>query len=182
MNCGKTLCACKVCVPSLFSHVWFFVTPWTVAHQAPLSMRFSQEECWSGLPCPPPEDLPDSGIEPMSPVSCLQVDSLLLSHQGSPLCAYTKSYFGNIFHLKASLEKALKLCLSIRSTHSSSFLIEEPGWKTAFIFTWGGQRWPQIVFSCFHSAGFQKLSTWNSRMGNTQVFWGKTTSESRSAV
>ena len=44
-----------------------FVTPWTVAHQAPLSMEFSRQEYWSGLPCPPSGDLPDPGIELMSP-------------------------------------------------------------------------------------------------------------------
>ena len=49
-----------------FSHVWLFVTLWTVACQAPLSMGFSRQEYWSGLPCPPPEDLPDPGIEPSS--------------------------------------------------------------------------------------------------------------------
>ena len=42
------------------------VTPWTVAHQAPLSMGFSRQEHWSGLPCPPPGDLPNPGIEPVS--------------------------------------------------------------------------------------------------------------------
>ena len=52
---------------SHFSCVLLFVTPWTVAHQARLSVRFSRQEYWSGLPCPPPGDLPDSGIEPVSP-------------------------------------------------------------------------------------------------------------------
>ena len=51
----------------LLSCVWLFVTPWTVACQAPLSMGFSRQEYWSGLPCPPPGDLPYPGIEPMSP-------------------------------------------------------------------------------------------------------------------
>ena len=51
-----------------------YVTPWTVAHQAPLPMEFSRQEYWSGLPFPPPGDLPDPGIEPGSPA--LQVDSL----------------------------------------------------------------------------------------------------------
>ena len=51
---------------SHFSPVQFFVTPWTVVHQAPLSMGFSGEEYWSVFPCPPPEDLPDLGIEPVS--------------------------------------------------------------------------------------------------------------------
>ena len=45
------------------------MTPWTVAHQAPLSMELSRQEYWSGLPFPIPGDLPDPGIEPTSPVS-----------------------------------------------------------------------------------------------------------------
>ena len=47
----------------VLSHFWFFVTPWTVALQAPLSMKFSRQEYWSGLPFPPSGDLPDPGIE-----------------------------------------------------------------------------------------------------------------------
>ena len=46
-----------------------FVTPKTVAHQAPLSLGFSRQEHWSGLPFPPPGDLPDPGIKPLSPAS-----------------------------------------------------------------------------------------------------------------
>ena len=49
------------------SHVRLFVTPWTVAYQAPPSMGFSRQEYWSGLPFPSPEDLPDPGIKPRSP-------------------------------------------------------------------------------------------------------------------
>ena len=48
-----------------FSHVWLFVALWTIVHQAPLSMAFSREEYWSGMPCPQPGDLLDQGIEPM---------------------------------------------------------------------------------------------------------------------
>ena len=47
--------------------VCFLVTPWTVVHQAPLSMEFSRQECWRGLPFPSPGDLPDLGIEPVFP-------------------------------------------------------------------------------------------------------------------
>ena len=50
----------------LLSHVQLFVTPLTVAHQAPLSMEFSRQEYWSELSFPSPGDLPDPGIEPMS--------------------------------------------------------------------------------------------------------------------
>ena len=56
-------------VLSRFNRVWLFATLWTVARQAPLSMGFSREEYWSGLPCPSPGDLPNSGIEPMSLMS-----------------------------------------------------------------------------------------------------------------
>ena len=63
----------------MLSCVQLFVTPWTVACQAPLSMGFSRQEYWSGLPFPPPRDLPDPGIKPLSLVSpALQVDSLPL--------------------------------------------------------------------------------------------------------
>ena len=56
----------KVKVKSL-SRVRLFATPWTVAYQALLSMGFSRQESWSGLPFPSPGDLPDPGIEPRSP-------------------------------------------------------------------------------------------------------------------
>ena len=52
---------------SCFSHVRLFVTLWTIDRQVPLFMGFSREEYWSGLPCPPPRDLPDPGIKPESP-------------------------------------------------------------------------------------------------------------------
>ena len=58
-----------VCVLSLFNCVQLFVTPWTVAQQAPLSMGFSRQEYWSGWPFPPPGDLPDPGIKPASLMS-----------------------------------------------------------------------------------------------------------------
>ena len=59
-------CYCSCClVTSVASNS--FVTLWTVTHQAPLSMEFSRQEYWSGLPCPPAGDLPDPGIEPVNP-------------------------------------------------------------------------------------------------------------------
>ena len=62
----------------MLSHVQLFVTPWTAARQAPLSMEFSRQEYWSGLPLPAPGDLPDSGIKPESCVSC--TDRWILYH------------------------------------------------------------------------------------------------------
>ena len=59
----------RECVLSHFSCVQLFVTPWTVDLQAPLSMGFSRQEYWSGLPRPPPGDLPDLGIKPAALMS-----------------------------------------------------------------------------------------------------------------
>ena len=63
-----------------FSHVWLFVTPWTVAHFASLFMKFSRQKYWNGSPFPPPGDLPDPGIEPASPIG--RQTLYHLSHQG----------------------------------------------------------------------------------------------------
>ena len=71
------MCVRAVCS---FSHVQLFATPWTVAHKALLFMRFPRQEYWSGLPCPPPGELPNPGIEPTFPAaSALQMGSLLLA-------------------------------------------------------------------------------------------------------
>ena len=72
-------------VLSRFIHVQLYAIPWTVACQAPLSMEFSRQEYWSGLPCPPSGDLPDPGIKLESPVSpALQADSLPNYPPGKP--------------------------------------------------------------------------------------------------
>ena len=60
-----------------------FVTPWTVAHQTPLTMEFSRQEYWSGLPFPSSGDLPDLGIEPRTPA--LQANSLPVELSGKPM-------------------------------------------------------------------------------------------------
>ena len=70
-----------LCVLSCYSCIPLFVTLWTVAYQAPLSMGFSKQEYWSGLPFPSPGDLPDPGIEPGSPA--LQADALTSEPPGS---------------------------------------------------------------------------------------------------
>ena len=67
--------------------------PWTVTHEASLSMEFSRQEYWSGLPFPSPEDLPNSRIKPWS--HALQADSLLFELQGSPLGDWSR----DLFHL-----------------------------------------------------------------------------------
>ena len=70
------------------SCVQFFATPWTVAHQSPQSMEFSRQEYWSGLPFPPPGDLPDPGIELICPA--LQADTLPSEPPGKPNTSFQK--------------------------------------------------------------------------------------------
>jgi len=76
-----------VCMCESLSRVQLFVTPRTVAHQASLSMEFSRQEYWSGLPFPSPEDPPSPGIEPWSPA-----DSLPFELQGSPPAVWFLPY------------------------------------------------------------------------------------------
>ena len=60
-------CACMSVFAQLLRRGWLSVTPWTVARQAPVSMGFSRQECWSGVPFPSPRGLYDPGIEPGPP-------------------------------------------------------------------------------------------------------------------
>ena len=70
------------CEVKFLSHVQLFVAPWTVAYKAPLSMDFSRQAYWSGLPFPSPGDLPDPGIKSRSPA--LQADALSSEPPGKP--------------------------------------------------------------------------------------------------
>ena len=86
-----------MCVLSRFSYSWLSVTLWTVACQAPLSIGFSWQEYCSGLPCSPPEDLPDPGMEPTS--LCLLhwlAGSLPLAPPGKPVPPYITSLTGHV--------------------------------------------------------------------------------------
>ena len=126
---GLPGCAC-VCL-QLLSYMTLFSTPWTVAHQAPLSMGFSWQEYWSELPFPPLGDLPDSGIEPVSLVlPALQADSLPLSHQGSPGKSLKIFLFIHIYTL-------WKIILKVREC-------EYLGWSCPSGFKGSGLRclWP----------------------------------------
>ena len=98
------------------------MTPWTVARQAPLSMGFSRQEYWSGLPFLSPWHLSNLGIETASPASpALQVDSLPLSHLGSP---YPPFIF--IGHLIASTSSE-SICVTLGHCGIPSAQYSSPG-------------------------------------------------------
>ena len=83
--CGRARCMRSPVRAQLLSRVRLLVTPWTIAHQAPLSMEFPRQEYWSGVPFSTPGDLPNSGIEPVSLASpALQADSLPTKSPGKP--------------------------------------------------------------------------------------------------
>ena len=96
---------------SHFSHVWHFMTLWTVALQAPLCMGFSRQEYWSGLPFPSPGDFPHPGIEPGSPA--LQADALPEA-------------------MKILNVNAVKICLNPTTSPPFASLPEWPLWLPCF--------------------------------------------------
>ena len=88
------------------SRVWLFVTPWTVASQAPQSVEFSRQEYWSGLPFPSPGDLPDPGIEPGSPA--LQADAFPSEPPGQQSYKHTANT-GHVYWREHSSTQAKKI-------------------------------------------------------------------------
>ena len=122
---------------------------WTIAHQAPLSMGFSRQEYWSGLPFPSPGDLPNPGTEPTSPA--WQVDSLPLSQQGSPessierikreLYCRSSSELGKAHFLEDSWSQNA-------TTLTDTYLRNAPGFLgrlEAMSNTWLHSMWPQVA-------------------------------------
>ena len=140
----------------LLSHVQLFVTPRTVAHQAPLPMEFSRQEYWSGLPFPSPEDLPNSGIEPWSPA--LQADSLPFEPAGkskSPKRVYQHILLN--YTAKVLCHQTLKMTLVFRYSWMVGFLLWKMyviGVKSAEFFYWQVHRnaegwqwdWQRMVY------------------------------------
>ena len=72
----------------MLSHLPLFATPWTIAHQAPLCLEFSRQGYWSGLPFPPPRDLPDPGIKPESPAFPALVGGFFTTQHWKALILY----------------------------------------------------------------------------------------------
>ena len=109
------------------SHVQICATLWTAACQAHLSMRFSRQECWSGLPCPSPGDLPDPGIKPTSLIppalagrhclGCKNHKSSAHSGRGNNCCWFHISLFISLYFTKKL--KSFTTSRVIKSTQES---------------------------------------------------------------
>ena len=124
-------CSCLVAESCLS-----LVTLWSVARQAPLSMGFSRQEYWSGLPLPSAGDLPDTGIKPTS--SALQANFSLLSHRGSPkLIVLYQLYLS-----KTRTFRKLRLWHLVPSLHGKQMGKQ---WKQCQTLFWGAPKSLQMV-------------------------------------
>ena len=137
---------------SHFSHVWFFATQWTIAHQAPLSMGFSRQEYWSRLPFPSPEDLPDPGIEP-GLLHCGQI-LYCLSYQGMPMVVIEMpNCYKNFIHL-------LSVSVSVNGTPLQYSCLESPmgrgAWWAAVHGVVKSQAWLSDFTFTFHFHALEK--------------------------
>ena len=132
----------------LLSRVWLFVIPWTVAYQAPLSMEFSKQEYWSGLPFPSPWDLPDPGIKPGSPA--LQADSLpteLLIN----FCKKKKKKNNNMELLNCASESKPSLQnLSSRGNHLLTF------WLPSFSLSARTHTWQIVTYNLLSKSEYRR--------------------------
>ena len=136
------------------SCVRFFVAPWVVACQAPLSMALPRQEHWSGLPYPSPGDLPNPGIEPGSPA--LQRDSLL-SYQSSPL-----------FFLRMHVKNHVNNCVNI-SFQSRNIKLFTPCTYMNCLYTSVYNTFVSRVFPviCFRKQKVNVSILWNYIQGLT---------------
>ena len=112
---------------NLLSRVQFLATPWTAGYQAPLSMGFSRQEYWSGLPYPSPGDLPDPGIKPRSPA--LEADALTSEPPGKPDRNIPDQIFQNS---NESFPWEVRICMGevvlvVKNPHANAGDIKETG-------------------------------------------------------
>ena len=109
------LCVCA----QLLSHVQLFVIPWTVVHQAPLSMAFSRQEYWSGLPFPSPGDIPDIGIKPTTPALAGGFFTICTSWEALIYDCWLLDNTGNIAIIRKTSSDSLFIYLAVSCLSSS---------------------------------------------------------------
>ena len=168
-------CACSVI--SIMSNS---VMLWTVAHQAPLSMGFSRQEYWSGLPCPPSGDLPDSGIKLASLMSLTspvlagelftipatwETNHLLLNIGKSLKIGNNFSFlffFWSLFSAKITINRLKNFTSISQSTQGT----ENPGLWISIVWAWDPHYFHLLLFHLYSAShrksGLQTLSPWSS--------------------
>ena len=143
-----------MCVCELLSHVWFFVTPWTIVHQAPLSMGFSRQEYWSGLPFPSPWDLPNPRDRTWVPY---------IIGRFVTICARKPWYLISFFLLLARCWRSpLELWKAEWTKHEEleSQVQEE----------WCKYLW--LTSGCRNTLPWTLIRCWVNQLRKSQVLWG----------
>ena len=115
--------AAGACMLSSFSHVQLFGTLWTVAHQAPLSLGFSRQESWSRLPCPPPGDLSNPGIELVSPMSSALAGGFFTTRANWEVPCSRYQYFISVLCEIIFYHRDISFCLSIHQLMDIFFFL-----------------------------------------------------------
>ena len=138
----------------MLSLVRLFATPWTVAHQGPLSMGFPRQEYWNGLPFPSPEDFPNPGIEPASP---------------SLVCMHAKSHRQILCHGATKWHCTVFFCPEFHAWFSSTKSLYWPGARPpvrGWAVQWGSNT--GLVLNCYiqqESSDLVKLSAGGQGLG-----------------
>ena len=145
------------------------VTLWTIAHQAPLSMRLPKQEYWTGLPFPSPGDFPNPGIKPMSPA--LQVDSLPPCHLGSSLSGSVAGNCSCMVFPEISLNPPTLKCFHLYLC----FLTAWTAWGCSKAFGYGvGESWSAWNDHVWSGQGvplFTDTFSWISRSKESRVLF-----------
>ena len=141
--------AAGACMLSSFSHVQLFGTLWTVAHQAPLSLRFSRQESWSRLPCPPPGDLSNPGIELVSPMSSALAGRFFTTRANWEVPCSRYQYFISVLCEIIFYHRDISFCLSIHQLMDIFFFAKCPVYSAI-----KAQKWEDTTES-LHSCHFR---------------------------
>ena len=138
------------------SHVRFFATPWTAAYQAPLSMGFSRQEYWSGVPFPSPGHLPNPGIEPRFPVQ--QAHALPSEPPGNPGIMYHAKGFKLRKKLVPTFQTGVRLkTLGVRTHITHFFYLQIASMCTTRIASRAYSSLPYLCsVSCARHCGYPK--------------------------
>ena len=158
-------CAAAAMMLNHFSHVWLFGTPWIVAYQAPLCIGFSKQEYWSGLPCPPPGDLPNSKTELLSPVSPALAGGFFTSEPPGPV--QIKSFWVH--------SNTVYMCVPHRWVHCGkdkvSAQVSVRAWPSFLNTEAKNEKDGEKYFSLIYTPGLYTIFEYKVFISETHIHW-----------